>query len=208
MGGQVSLLCIRWDLQCLDFGLSPSKHCRKVKAVFKAAAQLHTSVAQTDDFWPLIRSVELRYGIWAACVVDVFYHFWMFGGFASENTPFFHPFCTHLFSLLLWQSGHLCDAPFPAEQKQPVVLPVEEKWHRGVQTTAPVSPLTVSTAHPPFSRLLLLCTKAASDPFGSDMMNLKTSYGVSSGLLLPQHPQHITLLHSPRLSVQGVAITI
>lgn len=196
MGGHVSLLCIRWDFQCLDFGLSPSKHCRKVKAIFKAAAQLHTSVTQTDDSWPLIWSVELKYGIWAACLVDVppifsvksFYHFSMFGGFPSENMPFFHPFCTHLFSLWSFQ-----------------------RWRRsgtGAQNEAPVSPLIVSTAHPHFSQLLLLCTKADSDPFGSDTMNLKTSYSVSSGPLLPRYPQYIVLLHSPRLSAQGVVITI
>ena len=114
MGGQVSLLCIRSDLQCLDFGLSPSKHCRKVKAIFSAAGQLHTSVTQTDHSWPLIWLFELKYDIWAARLVYIsplfsfsvqsFCHFWMFGGFpSSENMPFLHPFSMHLFfSLLLF----------------------------------------------------------------------------------------------------------
>lgn len=135
MGGQVSLLCIRWDFQCLDFGLSPSKHCRKVKAIFKAAAQLHTSVTQTDDSWPLIWSVELKYGIWAACLVDVsplfsvksFYHFSVFGGFPSENMPFFHPFCTHLFSLLSLQRWRRSGTG--GHRTRPLSLPWQRAQH-------------------------------------------------------------------------------
>lgn len=144
MGGHVSLLCIRWDFQCLDFGLSPSKHCRKVKAIFKAAAQLHTSVTQTDDSWPLIWSVELKYGIWAACLVDVspifsvksFYHFLMFGGFPSENMPFFHPFCTHLFSL--WSLQRWRRSGTGGTERGPCLSPDSE------HSTSPLFPIAAA----------------------------------------------------------------
>lgn len=125
MEGQVLLLCIRSDLQSLYFGLSPSKYCRTVKAIFSAASQLHTSVTETDHSWPFIWSVELKYTIWAARLVYIFppfafsrksfWLFWMFGGSSfSENTPFLHPFFMCLFFsvlLFLLERRHLCGAP-------------------------------------------------------------------------------------------------
>ena len=76
MGGQVSLLCIRSDLQC----------------------RRHTSVTQTDHSQPLMWSVEPTDDIWATLLVDTslefsfsvksFCCFWSFGGVpSSEDMP-------------------------------------------------------------------------------------------------------------------------
>lgn len=126
MGGQVLLLCIRSDLQCLSFGLCQSKYWRMVKAIFSAAGQLHTSVTQTVHSWPFVWSVELKYDTWAAHLVYIsplftfsrksFWHFWMFGGSSfSENMPFLHPFFMCLFFsvlLCLSERRHLRGARF------------------------------------------------------------------------------------------------
>lgn len=123
--------------------------------------------------------------------VKSFCHFWMFGGFpSSENTPFLHPFSVHLFfSLLLFllEGRHLCLCPCFQQSSGSLRFSLLMRSGTGGSPLKPLSPpWQRSTTHPPSSQVLLLCTKATSDPFGSDTVNLRTAYGVSSGTLLPQ----------------------
>jgi len=97
---------------------------------------------------------------------------------------------------------------FPAEQKQPAVLAVGEKWRGREQSEALLLLRQRSTACPYCSQALLLCTKATSHPLGSDVRHLRASYGVSSGPLLPQFSVVSNITAFSKTSARGVAMTM